>query len=202
MEGTIGEVRMFAANFAPLNWALCQGQILPIQQNTALFSILGTTYGGDGVRTFALPDLRGRSIVGAGQGLGLSLYNIGQVTGTENVTLLQSNLPAHTHTATVAAGTGGSATATLNGVNGAAGQVAPGGNLLGQDTTQNVSLYASSGTTGAMDPGAITVTKVSGPQLSTVNLNPAGGSLPHNNMQPSLVVNYIICLTGIFPVRN
>ena len=202
MQGTIGEVRMFAANFAPLNWALCQGQILPIQQNTALFSILGTYYGGDGVRTFALPDLRGRSIVGAGQGPGLSPYNIGQPTGTENVTLLQGNLPVHNHVATVAPGTGGSATVTLNGVNGAAGQVPPGANLLGQDTAQNVSLYASSGTTVAMDPTSIAVSKVSGPQLTTVNLNPTGGNIPHNNIQPSLVVNYIICLQGIFPIRN
>jgi microcystin-dependent protein len=181
---------------------LCQGQILPIAQNTALFSILGTYYGGDGVRTFALPDLRGRTIAGVGQGNGLSIYNIGEVTGTETVTLLQGNLPAHNHVATVAAGTGAGGTLTLNGVNGAAGQLQPGGNLLGQDTAQNVSLYAASGTTVAMDPGAITVTNVDGPHLSTVTLNPAGGSLPHNNIQPSTVVNYIICMQGVFPTRN
>jgi len=202
MEGTIGEVRMFAANFAPVNWALCQGQILPIQQNTALFSIVGTYYGGDGVRTFALPDLRGRTIAGAGQGNGLSIYDIGEVTGTETVTLLQSNLPVHNHAATVAAGTGAGGTLTLNGVNGAAGLVQPGGNLLGQDTAQNVSLYAASGTAVAMAPGAITVTNVDGPHLTSVTLNPTGGNLPHNNIQPSTVVNYVICLSGVFPVRN
>lgn len=202
MQGTIGEVRMFAANFAPMNWALCQGQILPIQQNTALFSILGTYYGGDGIRTFALPDLRGRSIAGVGQGQGLSFYNIGEQNGTETVTLISSNLPAHNHIATVAAGTGGSGTLTLNGVNGVSGQVAPGGNLLGQDSSQTVSLYASSGTVGAMNAESVTVSNVKGPQLSVVNLNPAGGSTPHDNIQPSLVVNYVICLSGVFPVRN
>lgn len=202
MQGTIGEVRMFAANFAPTSWALCQGQILPIQQNTALFSILGTYYGGDGVRTFALPDLRGRTIAGVGQGQGLSFYNIGEVTGTETVTILTGNLPAHNHIATVAPGGNGSGTLTLNGVNGVSGQLSPGGNLLGQDSSQTVSMYASSGTPAAMNAEAAVVSNVTGPQLSVVNLTPTGGSLPHDNIQPSLAVNYIICLSGTFPVRN
>ncbi|MEW5848834.1 MAG: tail fiber protein [Myxococcota bacterium] len=97
VEGYIGEIRLFAGNFAPQSWAFCMGQILPIAQNTALFSILGTTYGGNGQTTFALPDLRGRTAIGAGQGAGLSDYNLGQLGGAESVTLLTSELPAHTH---------------------------------------------------------------------------------------------------------
>jgi microcystin-dependent protein len=202
MQGTIGEVRMFAANFAPMNWALCSGQLLPIAQNTALFSIIGTFYGGDGIRTFGLPDLRGRTTVGAGQGQGLSFYDVGEVTGTESVTILTGNLPAHNHIPTVVPGGAGSGTLTLNGVNGTAGQLSPGGNLLGQDSAQTVSMYASSGTTSPINAASVTVTNVSGPQLSTLTLAPTGGNLPHENRQPLLAVNYIICLSGTFPVRN
>ncbi|HTH51627.1 MAG TPA: tail fiber protein [Pyrinomonadaceae bacterium] len=97
MEGTIAEIRLFAGNFAPRNWAFCQGQILSISQNTALFSLLGTTYGGNGQTTFALPDFRGRVAVGTGQGPGLSNVTLGEVSGTETNTLLVTNLPAHTH---------------------------------------------------------------------------------------------------------
>ena len=202
MEGTIGEIRGFAANFAPLNWAFCQGQILPISQNTALFSILGTQYGGNGQTTFGLPDLRGRAIVGSGQANGLSPYDNGEMIGTESVTLITTNLPAHTHTITVAAGTGGSGVVSLNGVNGQAGQLAPGGNLPGNDAVQNVSLYAASGTPVALDAGSIQVSQVQGPKLSTVTLNPVGGTTPHENRQPLLAMNYIICLYGTFPSRN
>jgi len=202
MEGTIGEIRGFAANFAPMNWALCQGQLLPISSNTALFSILGTQYGGNGQNNFGLPDLRGRAIVGSGQGTGLSLYTNGEMIGTESVTLISTNLPAHNHSITVAAGTGGSGQVVLNGVNGQAGQLAPGGNLPGNDAAQNVSLYASSGTAVAFDAGAIQVSQVQGPKLSTVTLNPQGNSQPHENRQPLLAMNYIICLYGVFPSRN
>lgn len=202
MEGTIGEIRGFAANFAPLNWAFCQGQILPIAQNTALFSILGTQYGGNGQTTFGLPDLRGRAIVGSGQANGLSPYDNGEMIGTESVTLITTNLPTHTHTITVAAGTGGSGNVSLNGVNGQAGQLAPGNNLPGNDSAQNVSLYASSGTPVAFDAGSIQVSQVQGPKLSTVTLNPVGGTNPHENRQPLLAMNYIICLYGTFPARN
>ncbi|HEY9000099.1 MAG TPA: tail fiber protein [Mucilaginibacter sp.] len=202
MEGTIGEIRGFAANFAPMNWALCQGQILSIASNTALFSILGTQYGGNGQTTFGLPDLRGRAIVGTGQGNGLSPYTNGLLTGTESVTLISGNLPQHNHIATVTAGTGGSGQIVLNGSNGQAGQLSPGGNILGNDAVQNVSLYAASGTPVALDASTIAVTNVDGPHLSTVTLNPTGGSSPHENRQPSLVVNYIICLIGTYPSRN
>jgi microcystin-dependent protein len=103
MEGMIGEVRMFAGNFAPRNWALCEGQLLPISENTALFSILGTTYGGDGRTTFALPDLRGRVPIQHGQGQGLSAYNLGQKGGHEEITLTNLNMPSHNHQATIPA---------------------------------------------------------------------------------------------------
>ena len=96
-EPFLGEIRVFGFNFAPVGWAFCQGQLLPIAQNTALFSLLGTTYGGDGVQTFALPDLRGRVPVNMGQGPGLSPYNLGQASGTETVTILQNQMPAHGH---------------------------------------------------------------------------------------------------------
>jgi len=193
---------MFAANFAPRTWAYCQGQILSIASNTALFSILGTQYGGNGTSTFALPNLASRAFIGTGQGPGLSLYDNGEMVGTETVTLISSNLPSHTHTATVTAGTGATADVTLNGVNGLAGQASPAGGLLGQDTAQNVNLFAATGTPVAMDPGSIVVTKVSTPAVTTVTLAPAGNTIPHNNIQPSLALNYIICLQGVFPVRN
>ena len=202
MEGTIGEVRMFAANFAPRAWAFCQGQLLAIQSNTALFSILGTQYGGNGTTTFALPNLASRAMVGSGQGPGLSPYDNGEMTGTENVSLISSELPAHTHVATVTPGTGGGGQATLNGVNGLAGQASPAGALIGQDTAHNVSMFTSTGTPTAMDAGSIVVTKVAAPPVTGVTLDPAGNSIPHNNIQPSLALNYIICLQGIFPSRN
>lgn len=202
MEGTIGEVRMFAANFAPRTWAYCQGQILSIASNTALFSILGTQYGGNGTSTFALPNLASRAFIGTGQGPGLSPYDNGEMVGTETVTLISSNLPSHTHTATVTPGTGATADVTLNGVNGLAGQASPAGGLPGQDTAHNVSMYVASGTPVAMDPGSIVVTKVSTAPVSNVVLAPAGNTIPHNNIQPSLVLNYIICMQGVFPVRN
>src|SRR6188508_951854 len=99
MEGMIGEVRMFAGNFAPKNWAFCQAQVIAIASNTALFSILGTTYGGNGTTTFGLPDLRGRVCIGPGQGPGLSNYALGEMAGTQNVTLMINEIPAHTHAA-------------------------------------------------------------------------------------------------------
>src|SRR6188768_4208877 len=111
MEGTIGEIRMFAGNFNPRSWAFCQNQLLAIAQNTALFSILGTTYGGNGQTTFALPDLRGRVPIHSGNsnGPGLSTYSLGQISGTETTTLLQTNLPSHNHTIGVNSGPGNSA---------------------------------------------------------------------------------------------
>lgn len=166
-EAFIGQVTLFAGNFAPRGWAFCSGQILPIAQNTALFSILGTTYGGDGQTTFALPDLRSRVPTGPGQGPGLSNVNLGEQSGVESVTLTQAQMPAHGHTV-AASSTAGTASR-------------PAGNF----PAGNGSYAATSDS--AMNPAMIQA---------------AGGSQPHENRQPYLGLNFIICLEGIFPSRD
>jgi len=197
MEGTIGEIRIFASNFAPRDWSFCAGQIMAISSNTALFSILGTYYGGDGKTTFALPDLRGRTAVGVGNGPGLTPYVLGEKAGVENVTLTVTEIPVHTHTA-VAQGPG--AILTLNGVDSAGGQSNPGGNFLGIDNGAGATSYASSGTPAAMNANSIKITGTT--PLPTVSVVNAGNGLAHSNIQPSLSLYYIICTTGIFPQRN
>lgn len=172
MEGYIGQIMMFAGNFAPKNWAFCQGQLLQISQNTALFSILGTTYGGNGTTTFGLPNLSGRVPVGTGQGAGLSSVQLGQAWGTESVTLTTNQIPAHTHALVGVTEDGNSNSPTNN---------FP-ANTKGTDTD-----YRASGTATQMAAGAIGI---------------AGGSQPHTNMQPSLGMNYVICMYGIYPSRS
>ncbi len=175
MEGTIAEIRMFAGNFAPKSWAFCYGQIMSIAQNTALFSLLGTTYGGNGTTTFALPDFRSRVPIGTGQGPGLSSYVLGQVSGVENVSLLQSNLPAHTHfmTGTSAGPTQGTAA---------------GGYLATTSRTAAMpNIYAAAG--GTVVPMGSQTT-------------PAGSNVPVSIVQPYLAMNFIICMYGIYPSRN
>jgi microcystin-dependent protein len=167
----IGEVQWFAGNFAPRGWALCDGQLLPISSNTALFSILGTTYGGDGRTTFALPDVRGRVLIGTGQGPGLTNRPLGQKSGQENVTLTAQQIPAHSHPLTASSG--------------AANATTPAGTVL-----------ASPGRTRIYDSGGPNVS------MSTASIDPTGGGQAHPNMQPSLVLNCIIALQGIFPSRN
>ena len=182
MEGTIGEIRMFAGTFAPRNWAFCAGQLLAIAQNTALFSILGTTYGGNGQTTFALPDLRGRVPRGTGQGPGLANVNLGEVSGTETVTLLTTQMPAHTHTATGTLAVNQNPGTSSNPVN----------NYLagGQDATANpIPSYAGAAAGGNLNG-------------LTVTVGTAGGSQPAPILNPYLGMNYIICLFGIFPSRN
>ena len=177
MEGTIGEIRLFAGNFAPRNWAFCAGQLLAISQNTALFSILGTTYGGNGQTTFALPDFRGRSAVGVGQGPGLTNISLGEVSGEENVTLLSTQMPAHTH--------------ALNVSNTPANTSTPGNTTslaVVTDVTEN-----AMNTYNAVAPNTT---------LNNQSISIAGNSQPHNNRPPYLGMNYIICLFGIFPSRN
>ncbi len=179
-EPFLASVDLWPCNFAPKGWAYCQGQLLPVSQNTALFSLIGNTYGGDGRTTFGLPDLRGRVPVGAGQGPGLSFYNLGQSSGTENVTLTINNMPQHTHnasgTVTPGAGTG---KITTSGD--------PTSNYPAQTTT---TIYT--GTNNAQ----------MGQSPVTVTVQPAGGSLPFPVIQPYLALNYIIALQGIFPSRN
>jgi microcystin-dependent protein len=169
----VAEIRIFAFSFAPKGWALCNGQLLPISQNTALFSLLGTTYGGDGKSTFALPNLQDSAPLQAGQGPGLSLYDLGQTGGEPSVTLLTTEMPQHTHQA-IAATSGGLADPTAH---------AWGGSLKGVTPA-----YAASGPNNVqMNPFALSV---------------SGGNLPHNNMPPIMVVNFCIALQGVFPARG
>jgi len=174
-EPFLGEIRMFGGSFAPRGWAFCNGQIMSIAQNTALFSLLGTTYGGDGQVTFGLPDLRGRVAINPGQGPGLSAYTLGEASGTEHVTLLQTQLPQHTHM--VACNTG------------AATQPAP---------TNNFFASPQDGQGGAGTGYLPTANATMAPNM----LLPAGGSAPVEILQPFLCVSFIIALEGIYPSRN
>jgi microcystin-dependent protein len=161
----LGEIRIVSFNFAPRNWALCNGQLLPINQNQALFALMGTMYGGNGQTTFGLPDLRGRTPIHVGNG-----FTQGERAGEENHTLLLSELPAHTHTA--------------NARNTAANTDVPTNNLPAQTP---IDMYANSVQPVVMAPQMVGNT---------------GGSQPHNNMQPYLVLNFCVALTGIFPSQN
>ena len=168
----VGEIRMFGGNFAPAGWAFCSGQLMPISENETLFNLIGTTYGGDGQETFALPDLQGRIPIHAGQGPGISQsYQLGESAGAESVTLTVSQMPIHTH-ALIASSDPGNATS-------------PGGNLLANPFNTFPYFPAS---------GAL--------QLSAQTLQPAGGSQPHDNMMPFLCVSFIISLFGIFPSQT
>ncbi len=179
MEGYIAEIRFFAATFAPRNWAYCSGQILSIAQNQALFSLLGTTYGGNGTTTFALPDFRGRVGVGVGTGAGLPTINLGEVAGTNSVTVLASNMPTHNH----------GFTGVNIKVNGAAGD---GASPVGSVIAGKAAAYAEGfGANQFLAQGSV---------AGTTDL--AGNSSPMNVANPYLGMNYIICQFGIFPARN
>lgn len=187
MEEFIGVIKLFGFNFAPRGWLTCQGQLLSIAQQTALFSLLGTTYGGDGVTTFALPDLRGRLAIGQGQLTGGAAYVMGQVGGSESTTLLSTQMPLHTHTATAAT------TAILSAESTAATAANPNGRCLASGTT----IYADDDPAAnrPMATSCITAT-------TTVTVAPAGGGQPFGILQPFLVMNYSICTEGLFPPRN
>lgn len=177
----IGEIVMFAGNFAPRGWAFCEGQLLPISQNTALFSILGTTYGGDGRTTFGLPDLSGRLAIHAGTGPGLSTRNLGAKFGSENETLTINQLPSHNHLAT---------STTEIAVNTSAGEEGIGN---GQHATSHLNAFSATATDN----------KYLGSNSSSVStVGNTGGNQSHTNVQPILAVNYIIALQGTFPSRN
>jgi microcystin-dependent protein len=169
----LGEIRNFGFNFAPQGWALCQGQLLPIAQNTALFSLVGTFYGSNGTTDFALPNLQGCIPTGQGSGPGLSNYDVGQVGGAPTVSLVAANLPAHTHTLPASATAGRISTPTASSVLGATGR-------------GFADAYAASG----------------GSTMAAASVTAAGSGSPHNNMMPYLVTNYCIALEGIYPSRN
>jgi microcystin-dependent protein len=169
----VGEIRVGAWNFAPKNFAFCNGQLLPISQNTALFSLLGTFYGGDGKSTFALPNLQGRAPVSAGDTPFGSSYFLGGEYGTSTVTLLESEMPAHTHIP----------------------QVSPDAADLGAPATDRVLASAAAPFTYQTN----TTSQLATMAFQTASV--AGGSFPHNNMPPALVLNFVIALVGIFPAR-
>jgi microcystin-dependent protein len=192
MQAFLSTILIWPPNFAPSGWALCSGQLLSISQNTALFSLLGTTYGGDGVSTFALPNLQGRVPVGAGQGAGLSPYILGQVGGTENVTLTINNLAAHTHSATPA---GLSASIPAVTTTGTTNQASPSVALAAPvDASRNpVNIYGSGTPTQSLAAGTVT---------GSITVGTTGGGQPHSNIEPYLALNYIIALQGIYPTRS
>lgn len=185
----LGAITLFAGNFAPRGTALCEGQLLPISQNSALFSILGTTYGGDGRTTFALPDLRGRVPMGYGNGPGLTPRRLGQRGGSETTTLTAAELPSHTHTAVV----GGSGKINVGGSGDTHRAV---GNALGFATGGQEQIYTSTPLTGSMANGTVDPTGI-----TVTNMN-TGSNRSFSNIQPFLVLNYIIALVGIFPSRS
>lgn len=180
MDFFLGQIMMVGFNFAPKGWAMCHGQLLPINSNQALFSLLGTTYGGDGRTTFALPDLRGRCAVGMGQGPGLSNYTQGESAGQEQVTLTQTQMPNHAHTL--------GASSAVGTVSDPAGAVIANNQVtIERGKTVPASAFIQGSPNATMSPQAI---------------QPTGGSQPHENRQPYIAMNYIIALEGIFPTRN
>jgi microcystin-dependent protein len=166
----LAEIRMMGFNFAPRGWATCDGQILPISQNTALFSLLGVNYGGNGQTTFGLPNLQGKAPIHPGQGPGLSLYDLGETAGSSSITLLQSEIPAHSH--------------TFGAINAIGDSNNPSGAVPARVIGETP--YASTAPNTAL----------------ATTIVPSGGSQPHNNMMPYLVVNFCIALQGIFPPRQ
>ena len=179
MEGVIGTILMFAGNFAPKSWAFCNGALINISTNTALFSILGTTYGGNGTTNFALPDLQGRVAVGAGQGPGLSDYSLGQMGGAETEVLSTSSMPAHNHMA-------GPITIPVATINASTADAA--NNILA--TPGGATIYAAPAQGDANYGGF------------SVQVQPAGGTQPFSIIQPYESVYFVICAYGIFPARN
>jgi microcystin-dependent protein len=224
METYLGTIMPVAFNFAPRGWALCQGQIMSIAQNTALFSLLGTTYGGNGQTTFALPDLRGRTLVGAGTGLGLAPVAQGELFGTSNatvnvtgsaaVTIDAAHLPKHNHPVSIA-GNQLTATSTLNATTSGPGAAAPTeGTALGATGSGpgSANIYVGGGVTPttALNAGSVN-TKIAG-QIDTTTGENSGSGAPFaapvtatattSVTQPSLGINYVICIEGIYPARN
>ena len=168
----VAEVRIFPFNFAPKGWAFCQGQLLPLSQNTALFSLLGTTYGGDGKSTFALPNMEGNACMHPGQGPGLSLHDLGETGGSQTVTLLESEIPAHAHA------------------------------VRASTDDADLKAPSSNRSWARGNPGFIYFNAAPNVAMSDQALAPAGGAQPHNNLQPYLTLNFCIALQGVYPPRT
>jgi len=179
MDPFVAEIRIFGFNFAPTGWAFCNGQLMPISQNTALFSLLGTFYGGDGKSTFALPDLEGAVPTQQGQGPGLQQWFLGEQQGSDSVTLLTSEIPLHPH--------------SFQALNAQATTADPSGAALAKGFYDN-------GSTGGA--AAFFQTQAPDVQMNPFTIGVSGGSLPHNNLMPYLVMNYCIALQGVFPPRG
>ncbi|WP_395620732.1 phage tail protein [Dokdonella sp.] len=169
----VAEIRIFPFNFAPQGWAWCDGQLLPLSQNTALFSLLGTTYGGNGKSNFALPNLQGRAPMHPGQGPGLSLHDLGETGGAETVTLLESEIPSHTHTMQASSDDGDLKAPSSN-----------------RSLARSIGGFAYQSNTSSLQP------------MSAQTLAPAGGDQPHNNLMPYLTFYFNIALQGVFPPRG
>jgi microcystin-dependent protein len=179
MDPFVAEIRIFPFNFAPKGWAFCDGQLLPLSQNTALFSLLGTTYGGDGKSNFALPNLQGRAPMHPGQGPGLSLHDLGEAAGTDTVTLLSTEIPTHHHTFNAAS----QGATTPNPAGGSYAQ----GQWTASGTSGNVNIYYTAAPNTTLAPNAI---------------GPNNGGQPHNNLMPYLTLNFCIALQGVYPPRT
>ncbi|MEM1124712.1 MAG: tail fiber protein [Bacteroidota bacterium] len=193
MDPFLGEIVMFGGNFAPRGWAFCNGQLLPINQYQALFSILGTTYGGDGRTTFALPELRGRAAMHAGNGPGLTPRPLGQKSGQESVTLNSLQMPSHSHTAIKSGNVRVQPSANLGDTNFSAGN-ALGATARDIQTSAGIEMYATANNL-AGDLGGVS-------DDINFTITNTGGNYSHNNMQPYQVINYIIALQGVFPSRS
>ena len=170
----LAEIRISTGNFAPKGWALCDGQLMPISQNTALFSLLGTTYGGDGKSNFALPNLQGSAPMHPGQGPGLSLHDLGESSGSDTVTLLESEIPSHSHSLMTFVGQATSQTPAPN---------------VGLSRARGINAYSTVTNTGVVS-------------MSDSVVAPAGGDQPHNNLMPYLTLNFCIALQGVYPPRT
>lgn len=175
-EPFIGEIRLFGGNFAPRGWSFCHGQLLPIPENTALFSLLGTTYGGDGRSTFALPNLQGRAPMGPGRGPGLTDRRLGEQVGAPTETLSEQQLPAHNHPMQ-----GSSTVATED------GETTPGGHVLGTDEEEEAQVFHPPDTMQ---------------DFASTAISSFGGGQAHDNVQPHIAMNYIIAMVGLYPSRS
>jgi microcystin-dependent protein len=182
----VAEIRIFTGNFAPVGWALCDGQLLPISQNTALFSLLGTTYGGNGTSNFALPNLQGCAPMHPGQGPGLTLRDLGETGGEQTLTLLQTEMPQHSHFMQVT-----NATATT---------ASSGGNQLA--LAQATSTSGKQSKSSFINMYSTTTSGNTLVQMNPFSTSTSGGNLPHNNLQPFLGLNFIIALQGVYPARS